>query len=380
MWFVGVVWLYFYRLFITDQQVGFLDGMAFAIGLLAEIPSGALADKFGRGRIVRLGQVLAGSGLILQATGSSFMPFFIGQSIMMVGVAFASGADEALFFDNLKFKRKSTDWRKLVTRGSQFALMGSLFATLVGAWVHTINPRIPWVLAGLAFITSALVVWSVNDTKQRPALQKFTVELKDYFRDIKTGFAQFRRPQLKVYIPIIITVQGLFYTTGWGLLRIILLDRFRFSPFLGAVAVATSILFTVGILSYLHKHAERVSEKRVLVLMSLSAAASLLLALADIGLWGYVVILALYAGEHTLYPFMSEILNNHSPDKQRATVLSVGAFLRTLPYVFMAPLIGVLNTKGHLEYFLVVWAILILAAVSLYLMSKKRDEQVQFNQ
>ena len=78
LWFVGAVWLYFYRLFITDQQVGILDGMAFAIGLLAEVPSGALADKFGRDKMVKLGQILAGSGLLLQASGSSFSVFFIG--------------------------------------------------------------------------------------------------------------------------------------------------------------------------------------------------------------------------------------------------------------------------------------------------------------
>ena len=67
MWFVGAIWLYFYRLFITDQQVGILDGLAFAIGLLAEVPSGALADKFGRDRTVKLGQLLSGSGFLIQS-------------------------------------------------------------------------------------------------------------------------------------------------------------------------------------------------------------------------------------------------------------------------------------------------------------------------
>ncbi len=81
MWFIDAVWLYFYRIFITDQQVGILEGMAFAIGLLAEVPSGALADKFGRDRVVRLGQILAGSGLLIKAAGSSFAPFLLGRSL-----------------------------------------------------------------------------------------------------------------------------------------------------------------------------------------------------------------------------------------------------------------------------------------------------------
>ncbi|QQR53011.1 hypothetical protein IPG36_02830 [bacterium] len=179
-----------------------------------------------------------------------------------------------------------------------------------------------------------------------------------------------------MYLPIIITVQGLFFATGFGLLRLILLDRFHFQPFWGSVAVASSSLITVGLLAYMHKYADALSEKRVLVLVALTAASSLLLAVGDIGLWGYVVILALYAGEHVLHPFMSEILNRHAPQQQRATVLSVASFLKTLPYVMLAPVIGYLNTNGQIAYFLVAWSILIFGAVGIYLVTKKRDTNI----
>lgn len=376
LWFVGAIWLYFYRIFITDQQVGLLDGFAFAIGLIAEVPSGALADRFGRDKMVKLGQVLAGSGLLMQAFGSSFVPFFVGQAIMMIGVSFVSGADEALFFGKLNFDRSSVNWRRLVTRGSQFALVGSLFAVVTGGFLYSINPRIPWVLTGLSFMSSALLIWSIKDTRIEKETKKFSIELQEHLTSIKAGFLQFRAPKLLLYIPIIITVQGLFYTAGWGLLRLVLLDRFHFDPFLGSLVIATSSLITVGILALMHKYAENMSERRVVALISLGAAASLLLSLADIGMWGYIVIFALYAGEHVLYPFMSEILNNRAPEDQRATVLSVASFLRTLPYVALAPIIGYLNTRGELEYFLVSWAILICLAILLYLSLKKTDARI----
>src|SRR3990167_7995060 len=196
LWFLSAVWLYFYRIFVTDQQVGFFDGFAFAIGLIAEVPSGALADKFGRDKMVRLGQVLAGGGLLIQAFGSSFVPFFVGQAIMMIGVSFVSGADEALFFGKLNFDRTSVSWRKLVTRGSQVALTGSLFAVLAGGWLYTINPRIPWILTGLSFISSALLIWSIKDTQVERKAKKFSMELREHLASIKSGFAQFREPKL----------------------------------------------------------------------------------------------------------------------------------------------------------------------------------------
>lgn len=378
MWFVGAVWLYFYRIFITDQQVGVLDGFAFAIGLLAEVPSGALADKFGRDKVVRTGQILAGGGLLIQAFGSSFMPFFVGQAIMMIGVSLVSGADEALFFERLKFDKKSTDWRKLVTRGSQVALIGTFVATIAGGWLHTIEPRLPWILNGLVFIASAVLIWSVKDDRPKKVRQKFVPELKDYLLDIKTGFAQFRLPKLWLYVPFIITVQGLFYTTGYGLLRLILLDRFHFDPFWGSVAVATSSLITVGLLGYIHKNADNLSEKKVLTIIGLLAGSSLLLSLANIGWWGFTVILVLYAGENLLAPFMSEVLNNLAPEEQRATVLSIAAFIKALPYVVLAPIIGYLNTRGKLSYFLLVWSALIFATLAIYLAAKRRDTKISF--
>lgn len=106
------------------------------------------------------------------------------------------------------------------------------------------------------------------------------------------------------------------------------------------------------------------------MVIALAAAAGLLLALAPLGHWGFMVILALYAGEYVLHPFMSEILNKHAPETQRATVLSVASFLRMLPYVCLAPIIGALNTHGHLNYFLASWALLIGIATFVYTILK----------
>lgn len=379
MWFLGAVWLYFYRIFITDQQVGILDGMAFAIGLLAEIPSGALADKFGRDKLVRLGQILIGSGILLQAMSSDFLPLFIGQTTMMIGVSFTSGADEALFFERLNFKRTSTAWRKLVTRGSQVALAATLVALTAGGWLHTVNPRLPWLLTGWAFIVATILIWPVKDIREKTKRKSFLEEIEDYVLDIKTGFAQFRLPNLWLYVPIIIAVQGLFYSNEYGLLRVILLDRFHFGPFWGSVVVASSGLITIGILGLMHRYADNIREKRVITVISLSVVASLLFSIADIGMWGYLVIVMLYGGGHILQPFMSEILNNNAPGNQRATVLSVASFLRTLPYVGLAPLMGYLNSRGELSYFLVFWSLLILISLAIYLSAKKRDAYLKVN-
>ena len=120
LWFIEAVWLYFYRLYMNDAQIGVLDAAAFGVGLLAEVPSGALADRFGRSRIVRIGIIIAGLGLALQAFGG-FWSILLFQMLVMIGFSFISGADEALFFDKLNFKKESAHWRRLITRSAQAA-------------------------------------------------------------------------------------------------------------------------------------------------------------------------------------------------------------------------------------------------------------------
>ncbi len=377
LYFVTAVWLFFYRIFINDQQVGIVDALAFAVGLFAEVPSGVLADRFGRAKMVKIGLFLIATGMFTQMMGGLAL-IFVGQAVVMVGAAFVSGADEALFFEKLKFETTSSHWRKLVTKCSQASLVGGLLATFLGGWLHMVDPRLPWALTGSAFVVAATTVLSMKDSRGIKSRNKIGVELREYLSNIASGFAQFATPKLLMYVPIIVAVQCLFYTTDWGLLRVLLLGRFYFDPFWGAAVVSASGIITILVLGIIHKHADSFSEKYIISLVSLVAAASLLFSLFDIGYLGFFVIFALYAGEQILHPFMSEVLNNHTEDQQRATVLSVASFLRTLPYVILAPVIGYLSTQGSLNYFLVVWAVIICSAVIFYLALKKKDARIPF--
>lgn len=377
LWFLGAVWLYFYRIYITDRQVGLLDSMSFAIGLIAEVPSGALADRFGRDKLVKLGYIMFGTGLLIQVVLTSFPFFVFGQSVIMIGTSFVSGADDALFYRNLNFNESSREWRRLVTRGSQIALVGTLFASVIGGYLHTINPRIPWILTAASLISSSLIIWSIKDDRAKKTKQSFTSEIKNYLDDIYIGFSQFRLKKLRIYVPYMIAVQGVIYAADFGLLRIVLLDRFHFSAFEGGVVFALVSFLTVVILAVMAKYTDNISEKLILTLTGIATGISLLIAVPDIGMYmGFVVILILAAGEDILRPVISEVLNKQAPEDQRATVLSVASFFRTLPYILLAATIGYLNERDNLEYFLIIWSIFIFIAVVLYLIGRKRDLKV----
>lgn len=372
LFFVGAVWLYFYRIFLTDYQVGILDAIAFSIGLLAEIPSGALADRFGRDTLVKLGQTTMAVGLALQALGGVTM-IFVGQTLLMVGVSFTSGADSALFFSRLGFTQESAQWRKLLTKASQVKMVAILFATVAGSLVYQYSVYIPWFMSATGMFVSALVIWGVRDTRVKRERDIFQKEMKEYGSQIVTSIRLFLSPRLFLYVPLIVTLQGLYYANGWGLLRLVLLDRFHFSPFLGGIVIAASSIGTIGFLFLLHRWTEHIQERVLIAGTVVVTVVALLVSIGNIGWWGAAVIFVLYAAAHGIEPSIDEAINHRVPEENRATALSAASFLETLPYVFLAPLIGFLNTRGALEYFLVSWSLIILGALWFYLRKKEKN-------
>jgi hypothetical protein len=170
---------------------------------------------------------------------------------------------------------------------------------------------------------------------------------------------------------MILAVQGILYVFNWGLLKIILLDRFHFSEEFGGMVLGVGCAVVVLVLHLMHRFAEKISEKLMLTILSFLVAGVLVLSTFNIHLLGILVILILYIGDGVMYPFVSEIINRHAPPDQRATAISVASFLRALPYVALAPLIGLLNMQGHLGAFLGIWAVLIILAWLIYFVHKR---------
>lgn len=373
LWFVEAIWVYFYRIFMTDAQVGVLDATAFAVGLIAEVPSGALADRFGRDRVVKVGIVIAAIGMSIQAFGG-FGTILFSQSLLMIGFAFMSGADEALFFEKLKLREDSKEWRKFIARHVQAAYTASIIAIPLGSFLYQVNHELAFVINGLAMLTSLLFLVGIHDdARQKRASQRITQAFKEYIDDIATGFKAFRTRALSPYVPMILTLQAVLYIFSWGLLRLILMDNFHFSEEFGGVLMGVACIFAVAVLFLMNKFAERLHERRMFVYLAVSVVVALLASLTGNALLGVIVILVLYAADGIFYPFMSEVINRHAPSERRATVISVASFLKTVPYIVLAPLIGWLNTIGHLDIFLVAWSILIALALVYYLSKHKKD-------
>lgn len=93
-----------------------MPGTTEALGGLAEVPTGVIADRIGRRASIVIGQVLIAGCLLGQVTSANywvFLTLFIGQG---VGMACVSGSDTALLYDLLVRRGATAGYVKIKSR------------------------------------------------------------------------------------------------------------------------------------------------------------------------------------------------------------------------------------------------------------------------
>jgi len=127
---------------LTLEQFALLN-LAWALSIVvAEVPSGALADIVGRRRLVifaALMMLVEMSLLVFVPMGASsllFTVFLINRVSSGLSEAAASGADEALAYDSLKALGREEQWSHLLEKTSRVVSIGFFVTMILGAFVY----------------------------------------------------------------------------------------------------------------------------------------------------------------------------------------------------------------------------------------------------
>ncbi len=127
---------------LTLEQFALLN-LAWALSIVvAEVPSGALADIVGRRRLVIFAAVMMVVEMSLLAfvpmgaSGLLFTVFLINRISSGLSEAAASGADEALAYDSLKALGREEQWSHLLEKTSRVVSVGFFVTMILGAFVY----------------------------------------------------------------------------------------------------------------------------------------------------------------------------------------------------------------------------------------------------
>jgi predicted MFS family arabinose efflux permease len=86
---------------LSDAQVSVLFALWSVTGLIAEVPAGALADRWSRRGVVVVGGVLQAVGFVFWTAAPELWAFAVGFVVWGVSSALVSGAAEALVYEGM---------------------------------------------------------------------------------------------------------------------------------------------------------------------------------------------------------------------------------------------------------------------------------------
>lgn len=163
LFFLPILVLYYEETLFSVINVALIFAAKSITTVLFELPSGAVADLFGRKNSMILGNIIALLSLVFLAIGGSMFMFIAYAVFTHIGRAFVSGSDNALIYDSLKVIGKTQFFEKTI--GTYYATwaIGASFGSIVGGYLGTISFKLPIYLTFIPLLVATIIIFYLQE-------------------------------------------------------------------------------------------------------------------------------------------------------------------------------------------------------------------------
>ncbi|MFP4323719.1 MAG: MFS transporter [Anaerolineales bacterium] len=355
--FVAGNWIFFWTRFMTYGQLGVVDAVMFAFGLLMEVPTGAVADSIGGRRTLIVACALCFAGTLIVTLSVSFAMLIGGFAVLLTGFAFFSGAAEALAYDTLKARDQAAQFDRVQSSAAALGMVVAFVTTLAGGALYVLQWRLPHLAWSVGFLLAVVVAWRLSE----PPVQRPGFSWGAYRRQLGRGFGQLWGPRLRPFLALILLLSAVEVLYTAGLISPAMAVSFGFFADAQAVIWAVALLAAAGAISTLPRWRRHLSDMNGLALLAALGGGGFLLAATQPGpALGVVILVGLMAVARMGLPWISVVVNHRIPSEARSTTLSTVALLAQIPYAATAWAAGAMVESGTFWIFnLAVGALLV---------------------
>lgn len=362
--YIPYMTLYFQGRGFNYVQINSMWGIVVFTMFLTEIPTGLLADRWGRRRSVQVAIFLQFVGELLFLFVSDYWLLVVDAAISGVGFAFGSGALEALIYDALKSENREGEMSKVMGRLNGAGYIGFILsfgassllvpqanqANITTALIATI------IAVGLGFLVT-LTLKPEADPAADSANQP------NPFILLKEGLILLKKNKAlqKLVLLSVLTI------AFWDYLSTL------YQPYFQLIDVPDSLFgFTLSLASlfaFLASHNIYRLERRIgprwsLLIATLGPGLLYLVMFINRIPWVGILAVALFRGFNAMkHPLFAEYNNRQIESHNRATVLSLISMVTGGYTALMGLLIGAIADRWLLGAFLFCGVLVTLAAL-----------------
>ena len=351
-------------------ELGIFESAFHITSFLMEVPTGAVADIWGRKASRLWGRVCFLGSLVIMFTAGSFFVQLLGFMVCAVGYNLESGAGDALVYDSLKLDGEASGYKKVAGRREFLYQASAIVAYVVGGYLATRDYSYIFIISIVLAVASILVGSLFSEPVSRKKEESQTIEERPSVRKQTALSIRVVRERPRIAFLILFSeiifaaiVTEYFYLQNYW-------KGNGFSEFQIGVIFAVSAL-TSGVFGlYTNRIEKRIGEHGVL----LSMPVLLIICLWGIALTPYHYLFYIMTGviQGILSVAISDYINMLIPSGQRATILSFQSMAFSFIMIILFPLTGLLGDHISIRTAFIVIAAIMTAGGSAYLIYYSR--------
>lgn len=345
---------------LTYLQIGALYAFREAIIYIFEIPSGIIADTYGKKRELMTCFIFYMISFLLFFISGNIYVITLAMLFFALGEAFRSGTHKAMIFSYLEQK----SWFEYKTfvygRTRSFSLMGSALSSIIsiGFYLYTNNLKLLFAISILPYILDFILIASYPQTLNEA--HKSTFKLSDFINENKRQLGRFFRSSKLVVLTLnSASLDAIFKSVGdyiQPILQILIISTFNATDtklviYLGVTYAIIGVFSAMGSRN-VYKLLNRFSKEhlldnffRIMILLYIGIALATYFELR-------ILVVLLFILSNILIdsrrPVFVDLIGDHLEKDQRATVLSIESQLKSLIVIGVAPLSGAI--ADHLGF------------------------------
>jgi DHA3 family tetracycline resistance protein-like MFS transporter len=316
--------LYFRHYQINLFEIGLLAAIFEASIMVFEIPTGLVADVFGR----RISVVLSAFVSLISGLVFIFFPFLTGfiiaEIVSGLGETLRSGALEAWLVDSMKHEGKDGEIKSALAQGTKFKTGGNLLGLILGGYLASIDMRLVWVPFTLIFLF--LCFFLILKMKEEYVTghaqgEKVFSRLSEI---TSTSWKVIKTQRLILALLVLSLFFEFSYETVSQFWQVHFSEGLAIgTKYFGWILAGASV-FTILLIDKVTKLSEKLRHEvsSLIILQVLFLFSLLVIALTSSPLWAIVFFILLQSMVNFQEPIFLDLFNKNIPSSQRATLLS----------------------------------------------------------
>jgi MFS family permease len=346
---ITAMWLIYLqqRRGLSLTEATFVDVSFWIAAVLGEVPTGIVADTFGRKTSLVAGVALMSLSIFAWAVAPTVPLIVLAYAGLAIGVTFLSGAEDAFFYESIQISGRASSYTRLVGLAGATMLGATAIGSASSGLFASIDLILPFLIAGVSLLATLGIVLTFKEPQIEVKVDGQTP--KSYGEILRQSFALMRAgPALRspmlylALVPMAALILETFFLQPQAVVLGVPIAG------IGVLVMATQFTNMAGS-TWADRIATRLGEGRVLYIVPIIIVLSLiLLALFQVPfslLW--IALISFVTA--VLRPLVLNRIQSQVSDHVRATILSMQSLMATLLLAMSEPILGVMADRSGLS-------------------------------